>query len=417
MTRMDLAAVWTLTCASTLAMASEPLLEKQTLFSAEAGGYAAYRIPALLATPRGSLLAVCEARKSRGDWAAIDILLRRSTDGGHTWSDVVLMSHTPGPHRKNPAALKQKLADPNVVTNNNPLLIADHQTGEVHLLFCQEYLRCFYCSSDDDGVTFSRPVEITAAFEPFHKWYDWNVLATGPGHGIQLKNGRLLVPVWLSTGKGGHAHRPSVVTTLYSDNHGASWLCGERVANEVDPLVNPSESVAVQLADGRVLINLRSEALAHRRGVSLSADGATGWTKPSFDEQLLEPICMASLCRVSEATSGGRNRIVFSNPHNLDKAKGQAEPGKSRDRKNLSVKLSYDEANTWPISQTLEAGASGYSDLAVARDGMIYCLYERPGVSPEPIGPSLVLAKFNLEWLTGGKDSFPKATVPAAASN
>lgn len=396
------------------ALSGEPLLEKQELFVAGSGGYAAYRIPALLVTPQGSLLAVCEARKTRGDWAEIDILLRRSDDGGQTWSPAQTMSQVPGPPRKNPAALKQKLADPSVVTNNNPLLIADRQTGLVHLLFCQEYLRCFYCRSDDDGKTFTKPVEITAAFEPFRKVYDWNVLATGPGHGIQLKSGRLVAPVWLSTGKGGHAHRPSIVTTLYSDDHGGSWQCGEIVAGEVDPLMNPSESVAVELANGRVLINMRSEAANHLRATATSADGATSWTRPAFDDELLEPICMASMCRLSEASTGGKNRIVFSNPHNLDKAKGTAEPGKSRDRKNLSIKLSYDETESWPISKTLESGPSAYSDLAVGSDGAIYCLYERTSESPKPPGPSLILARFNLAWLTDEQDSLSTANSAAA---
>lgn len=391
------------------AQGAEPLLEKQEVFTAGKGGYPSYRIPALLVTPAGSLLAVCEARKTRGDWGAIDILLRRSADGGRTWSDARLMSTVAGPHRKNPAALQQKLADPSAVTKNNPLLIADAETGAVHFLFCQEYMRCFYCRSDDEGQTFSRPVEITAAFEPFRKHYDWKVLATGPGHGVQLNSGRLIVPVWLSTGTGGHAHRPSVISTIYSDDHGATWHCGEIVANESDPLVNPSESVAVALADGGVLLNMRSEAEIHRRAFSISPNGATGWSRPAFDQALVEPICMASMCRLSGAAGGGKNRVLFSNPDNLARAKGKAEPGKSRDRKNLTVKLSYDECQTWPVSKTLEAGPSAYSDLAVGRDGTIYCLYERANPGTETPGPSLVLARFNLEWLSDGQDSLGKA--------
>ncbi len=401
-----------LTCALVLsvhAQAAEPLLEKQEVFVAGEGGYPSYRIPALLVTPAGSLLAVCEARKTRGDWGAIDILLRRSEDGGRTWSDVRQMSATEGPHRKNPAALQQKLADPSAVTNNNPLLIADAETGAVHFLFCQEYMRCFYCRSDDDGQTFSTPVEITSAFEPFREHYDWKVLATGPGHGVQLNSGRLVVPVWLSTGTGGHAHRPSVISTIYSDDHGATWHCGEIVANESDPLVNPSESVAVALADGGVLLNMRSEATAHRRAFSISPNGATGWSRPAFDQTLVEPICMASLCRLSGAKADGRNRVLFSNPDNLERADGKVEPGKSRDRKNLTVKLCYDECQTWPVAKSLEAGPSAYSDLAVGHNGTIYCLYERANPGTKTPGPSLVLARFNLEWLSDGQDSLGKA--------
>jgi sialidase-1 len=112
-----------------------------------------------------------------------------------------------------------KNVDPNDVTYNNPVLIAD-KDGTVHMLFCLEYERCFYQRSEDDGLTWSKPTEITSAFAAFKKDYDWKVLATGPNHSIQLKNGRLVVPVWLSTGTGGNAHRPSVTATIYSDDQG-----------------------------------------------------------------------------------------------------------------------------------------------------------------------------------------------------
>jgi sialidase-1 len=291
------------------------------------------------------------------------------------------------------------------VTQNNPLVIADAKTGAVHLLFCHEYMRCFYRRSDDEGKTFSEPVEITAAFEPFRKQYDWQVLATGPGHGVQLAGGRLVVPVWLSTGTGGHAHRPSVVTTIYSDDHGATWKCGEIIAGETDPLVNPSEWVGVELADGRLLANIRSESQANRRAASTSPNGATDWTRPVFDDALVEPICMASLCRLTRESSGGKNRILFSNPANLESADGKARPGLKRDRKNLTVRLSYDEGQTWPIAKTLEPGKSAYSDLAVGPDGTIYCLYERTVKADGKEAATISLARFNLEWLSDGKDS------------
>ncbi len=396
----------------TQALSAEPRLDKQDVFVAGQGGYPSYRIPALLMAPGGSLLAVCEARKTRGDWAAIDIVLRRSGDGGETWSEAREMSEVDGPHQKNPVALKQKLADPSAVTNNNPLLIADHQTGAVHFLFCQEYMRCFYRRSDDDGQTFSEPVEITSAFEPFRDQYDWKVLATGPGHGVQLGGGRLVVPVWLSTATGGNAHRPSVIATIYSDDHGATWQCGDIVTGETDPLVNPSESVAVELADGRVLLNMRSESTRNRRAIATSPDGATGWSRPVFDDGLAEPICMASMCRLSTASDGGKNRILFSNPDNLERKKGKAEPGKSRDRKNLTVKLSYDGCKSWPVSKTIEAGPSAYSDLAVGPDGTIYCLFERADPGTKYPGPSQVLARFNLEWLSDGRDSLEADDKP-----
>jgi sialidase-1 len=269
-------------------------------------------------------------------------------------------------------------------------------------------MRCVYLKSEDDGATFSRPVEITAAFEKLHSAYPWKVFAPGPGHGIQLKNGRLLVPIWLSTGTGGHAHRPSVTSTVYSDDGGKTWSCGGIAVPNTPPEVNnPNETCAVQLADGRVLLNVRSESNPNRRVVVTSPDGATDWSKPRFHDQLLEPVCMASMVRLSEKAGGDKNRLLFSNPNNLERAAGKAAPGQNRDRKNVAVKISYDEAESWPVSKTVEAGFSGYSDLAVAKDGTILLFYERGSTDGASIFKTglLTVARFNLEWLTDKKDA------------
>jgi len=387
------------------APAAAPFIEKVDLFEAQKDGYALYRIPGIVTTKRGTVLAYCEARKSdRGDWGTIDLLLRRSTDGGKTWGARTNFVAVSGPKEKNPVALAQKLATPGEVTYNNPVAIPD-ANGAVHFLFCLEYARCFYLRTDDDGLTFSKPVEITAAFDKFRPEYDWKVLATGPGHGIQLKTGRFVVPVWLSLGTGGHAHRPSVTSVIYSDDLGRTWSRGEIAGPNEGEWNIPNETCAVQLADGRVLLNMRSESKANRRLLTTSRDGATGWGRPQFHDQLLEPICMASMVRLSEAPA--RNRLLFSNPHNLTRTDGKEAPGKSRDRKNVSVKLSYDEAATWPVSKTIEPDFSGYSDLAVASDGTILLFYERGSTDGKDIYRTglLTVARFNLEWLTDGKDA------------
>jgi len=135
------------------APAAAPFIEKADLFTAGQDGYALYRIPGIVTTKRGTILAYCEARRSdRGDWGAIDILLRRSTDGGRSWSAQTNIAHVPGPKAKNPVALAQKLATPGEVTYNNPVAIPD-ANGAVYFLFCLEYARCFYLRSDDDGAS------------------------------------------------------------------------------------------------------------------------------------------------------------------------------------------------------------------------------------------------------------------------
>ncbi len=387
--------------AGPLGHGAEAWLEKGNVFEAGKGGYALYRIPGVVVTKRGSVLAYCEARRTgKSDWDAIDIMLRRSVDGGKSWSAAQNIAEVPGPKSKNPVLVNYKLAKPDDVTYNNPVAIPDRD-GAVHFLFCLEYMRCFYMRSEDDGVSWTRPGEITAAFEKFRTAWNWKVIATGPNHGIQLKNGRLIVPVWLSSGTGGgNGHRPSVTATIFSDDSGKTWHAGDIAVPNTGEWVNPNETVVVELADGRVMLNVRSEAKANRRLIVTSKDGATGWSKPRFDDALLEPICMASIARVSEKPASDRNRIVFANPHNLSRADGKEAAGKSRDRKNLSIKLTYDEGETWPVNKVLEPGPSAYSDLAMAADGTVLCFYE----SGSGTNARLTLARFNLEWLTDGKD-------------
>jgi sialidase-1 len=382
--------------------AAEPFLEKHDLFTVgEDPAYNIYHIPGIVVTTKGTVLAWCEARKRPAgvsDWDDIRILLRRSTDDGKSWSTPKSIAYVEGPKRKNPFALRMKNVDPADVTYNNPVLIADRD-GTVHMLFCLEYERAFYQRSVDDGLSWSKPVEITATFDAFKKHYDWKVLATGPNHSIQLKTGRLVVPVWLSTGEGGNAHRPSVTATIYSDDQGKTWKAGDIAVPCTEEWINPNETVAIELNDGRVMLNVRSESKAHRRLVVTSPDGATSWSTPKFDDALLEPICMGGIVRYHH---GGQSLILFSNPHNLEKAQGKAEPGKNRDRKNLSVKLSRDEGGTWAVNKRLEDGPSAYSDLAVTKDGTILCFYGRAGDGKGMTawsGGRLTLARFNLEWL------------------
>jgi sialidase-1 len=293
--------------------------------------------------------------------------------------------------------------NPDDMTYNNPVLVPDRD-GKVHALFCLEYMRCFSMRSDDDGVTWSTPREITSTFEEFRPAYDWKVLATGPNHGIQLSSGRLIAPIWLSTGTGGNAHRPSVTATIYSDDQGQTWQAGEIAMPCTDEWINPNEAVAIELADGRVMLNARNESLPNRRLVSFSKDGATGWSTPKFDGALYEPICMAGLVRLSRQPGSDKNRILFCNPDNLTVATGKETPGRNRDRKNVSIKLSYDEGQTWPVSKSVEPGWSAYSDIAVSRHGTILCFYGR-GSKPDFAGDRLTLARCNLPWLTDGKDA------------
>ncbi|WP_421826421.1 sialidase family protein [Larkinella sp.] len=373
----------------------QPVFETTATVFDPGTSYATTRIPALVMTTKGSLLAFCEARvNNSSDWADIDMIMRRSTDGGKTWEENVVI-----------AARETKRP----TSNCTPIVDRDGKT--IHVLYHRNYSNCYYVRSTDDGKTWSAPKEITYAFDQFRPEYNWKVLAPGPGHAIQLQNGqhkgRLVVPVWLCEPNPkipGGDHRPSCVATIYSDDSGQTWKRGAIVANTTPEIKNPSEHVAIETADGRVMLNIRTESAPHQRMIAYSPNGATNWTKPVFDEELFDPVCMASLIRVSSPGKGGKNRILFVNPDSQNDPEYLNKRNDFRKRQNLTAKLSYDDGQSWPVRKVIDAGKAGYSDLAVGPDGMMYCLYETNEGSTETWRYRIVLKRFNLAWLTDQKD-------------
>lgn len=350
------------------------------------GEYASMRIPALVMSKQGTLMAFTEARiGTSSDWADMDLLLRRSTDKGKTWHPVQVIA-------------PRKKGEP----TNNPTPIVG-EDGTIHLLFARDYARAYYTRSTDDGLTWTEPADITPVFEGFKPAYNWNVVAPGPGHGIQLKNGRLLAPVWLarSATSPKRVHHPSCVVTVFSDDNGLTWQRGSIVADSSADVKNPNESMAVQLDDGRVMMMMRNPGNPHRKSITYSADGSSNWSRPAYHQDLFEIPCMASIVRVSEEKNGkGKNRIVFVSP--------DSEHLEKTPRRNLTAKLSYDEGNTFPVERVLNPGASGYSDLAVGADGTIYCLFETNNSPGKDFKYTLVLQSFNIDWLSNGKDRLKK---------
>jgi sialidase-1 len=370
----------------TFSLAAEPQLDTSEVFPPGLNGIARYRIPGIVVTPKGTVLAYCEARKNdSSDWGEIEVHLRRSTDGGKTWLPSQHIAHQAQRFEGNP---RKASGGEHEQTVNNPVAIVDRETGAIEFLYCVNYARCFSMRSTDDGLTWSKPVEITSTFEPFRKKYDWRVIATGPGHGLQIKSGRLVVPIWLAYGNVGD-HKPSASGTIYSDDHGKTWQAGDIAFPDEGEYGDPSETMITELSDGRVMLIARSISTANRKLIAHSSDGATGWSRPQFHQQLWEPICMASI--IAHPSKPGT--LIFSNPHSLDlDASGKERPAGRGKRKNLSIKLSRDDGKTWPVNKTLDAGPSAYSDLAILPDGTVLCLYEAD--------QSIACARFNLEWVT-----------------
>ncbi len=365
--------------------ASEPSLEKTDVFPAGMNGVTLYRIPGIVVTTKGTILAYCEARRdSRADWGEIEVHLRRSTDGGRSWDTARQIAHLADRIEGNPTKKVDGLHEQTV---NNPVAIVDRTTGAIELVYCINYARCFSMRSTDDGLSWSKPVEITETFVPFRRHYDWKVIATGPGHGIQLPSGRLVVPIWLAYGKIGE-HKPSAAATIYSDDHGKNWMAGEIAVPDEGEFGDPNETMITCMSDGRVMLVSRSVSKPNRKLITISRDGATDWSTPTFHDQLWEPICMASIIQHPSTPA----TMLFSNPHSLGRDKeGHEIPSGRGKRENLSIKLSRDDGATWAVNKTLEKGPSAYSDLAVLPDGTVLCLYESD--------KAIVCARFNLEWV------------------
>jgi sialidase-1 len=335
-------------------------------------GYHTFRIPAVIRTKKDTLLAFAEGRKgSGGDSGDIDTVLKRSRDGGRTWSPL------------------QVVLDEGANTLGNPCPVVDQKTGTIWLLFTRNLgtdterairsgkskssRECWVTSSQDDGVIWSKPVNLTATT----KAPDWTWYATGPGVGIQLRRGRLLIPCDHAVA-GTDMLRSHVI---YSDDHGATWKRGGVVGD----LTN--ECQAVELADGTVLINMRSYHRQNRRAVATSRDGGETWSEIKLDPALIEPVCQASLLRYPGGKRDKESLLLFSNPA-------------STKRERLTVRLSPDGGATWPYARVLHAGPAAYSCLTALPRGEAGCLYERGETNAYQ---RITFTRFRLDWLRSAK--------------
>jgi sialidase-1 len=345
-------------------------------------GYHTLRIPAVVVTGKGTVLAFCEGRKtSASDTGDIDMVARRSLDGGLTWQPL------------------QRIWDDGPNTCGNPCPVVDRATGVVWLLLTHNLgedeegglgrrtskgtRTVWVTKSGDDGATWTKPIEITSTT----KRPDWGWYATGPGVGIQLRTpphaGRLVIPCNYSVQPDpAHPERfeygDHVIT---SDDHGATWRLGGVV-----PSLKIDEPQAAELADGSILMNCRSHLGLGCRAASVSRDGGQTWGTLRHERALIEPNCQGSLLRYDDA-AGGRPRLLFSNPASTSQ------------RQRLTVRVSDDGGATWPVARLIDGGPCAYSCLTVLADGTIACLYECGRKDPYE---GITFAWFSMDWLRGG---------------
>lgn len=350
--------------------AASTQLDQTDVFVSGEGGYHTYRIPAIIRAPNGTLLAFCEGRKSGGgDSGDIDLLLKRSMDGGRTWSAT------------------QVVWDDGANTCGNPCPVLDESTGTLWLLLTHNYgvdreraiaartgkgtRTVWVAHSQDHGATWTKPVEITSSTKnPSWTWY-----ATGPGIGIQIKHGphrgRLVIPCDHNYDDEIEQKHLSGSHVIYSDDHGKTWKLG----GVIRPKVN--ECQVAELFDGRgtLLMNMRSNHGRNVRAQSTSSDGGITWTPPIDAQPLVEPVCQASLVRHEAG-----KLLLFSNPA-------------AKTRVQLTVRASADNGRNWRDVAVLHPGPSAYSNLISLSATEAGCLYERGENRPYE---KITFARFSL---------------------
>lgn len=328
------------------------------LYKAGDNGYSCFRIPAVVSTAKGTILAFAEARKNNcGDADDIDLVVRRSEDGGKTWSPLLV------------------IWDDGNNTCGNPCPVVDEQKGKIILLSTwnlgsdhenkiieqtsRDSRRVFLLSSSDDGLSWTKAREITADV----KQSNWTWYATGPCNGIQIKSGkfkgRLIMPCdHIEAGtKKYFSH------TIYSDDGGENWKSGEST-----PTDEVNECTIAELKKGRLMLNMRNYNSIRYRKTSLSKDGGITWSALQQDTSLPEPVCQASLIRLWQNKKN--TSLAFSNPATQKK------------RENMTVKWSYDLGKTWTVSRVVHTGPSAYSNLVELSLNKIGLLFEGGIKSP-----------------------------------
>ncbi|WP_220446662.1 sialidase family protein [Nonomuraea deserti] len=368
--------------------ATAPFADEQVLYKQGDFGYACFRIPAVVRATDGTLLAFAEGRvQDCGDDEDIDLVLRRSADGGRTWGPLQVVSEGNGTTHGNPVPIVDE-------RTGRVVLVSTHNGGEPCPNGCDR--DPWVQVSDDHGATWSAAREMTEGKRP--EWNFW--YATGPMHGIQLEHGphagRLVVGASYESWDrvGAHAYGTHL---LYSDDSGVTWNIGAETSYD-DGTMIAQEVTVVELDDGRIYASARERGTDEgSRAYATSSDGGETWDAPFRTMPALATTdVQASLLRF------GEKRILFSSP---------MHPGA---REAMGIRSSYDEGEhfeTWDEGKVFHWGPSAYSDMVRLDGDEAALMYEAGDVSPYE---QIRFARFNEAYLETPDGTPPGIPGPPA---
>ncbi|MEO1995013.1 MAG: exo-alpha-sialidase [Planctomycetaceae bacterium] len=332
-------------------------------------GVHTYRIAALATSAKGTLLCAYDMRRRKGRdlQEDIDIGLMRSTDGGRTWDPqrVIMDMGTQGGHPQHLNGV------------SDPGLIVDPATGQIWCFAVWmvgkegkhqwdkdgsekgwevgKSAQFLMVSSTDDGQTWSKPQNMTRRW----KQKDWILYAPSPQQGIALSDGTLVMPTQGRDENDGHFSN-----LLVSTDHGKSWTVSAKAS------IGNTECQAVQLGNGSIMLNSRSESPTKFRTVNITRDLGQTWTAhPTSRKTLIEPNCNGSTYRFDYKDNGQKRHVLlFANPYS------QAR------RDQHSIRTSFDDGMTWPRRLLLDiGGGAGYPSLSRAGSDHMGIVYEGSG--------------------------------------
>jgi sialidase-1 len=375
--------------ALTVGAASPP--DEFDVFVPKQDGFASIRIPSLVVSKRGTLLAFAEGRAADADQAKNKIILKRSSDGGESWSSCVVIAEDGENALNNPCAVvEQKTGTILLMFQSYPAGLAERSGQIVPGYEGTAIVRNWLITSVDDGMTWNTPRDLTRSTK---RERSVTTIAGGPGVGIQLARGnhagRILFP--FNEGPFGLWN----IYAVYSDDLGESWRMGEIAPKGI--LTTPdgkksstvNEAQFVELNDGSVRFNVRRWAGKAVRKSAVSQDGGNTWSEVEDAPDLVDPGCMGSVIRYEQTGAPKKARLLYSGPQ-------------SQGRDHGTVSVSYDEGKTWPVKKVILPGPFAYSCMAQLPDGSIACLYEADGT--QRVG----LIRFGMDWLESHSDADEK---------
>ena len=364
--------------AHTAARAGEP--QFSDVFRSGDDGYVSVRIPSVVVTKKGTALAFAEGRQKATDQAENDIVMKRSFDGGVTWSALQLLHDDGANSLNNPTALVAESGRVFLMYQRIPAQLKEHSQETETGYEGENIYRTFLLISEDDGATWAKPREVTRGTK--HPTGATTV-ASGPGIGIQLTRGphkgRLVMP--FNEGPYGQWNNYAAL----SDDEGVTWRCGENVPGaQIGQRSQMNEVQMIELSDGSVRLDSRQFAGAKVRKTAVSGDGGATWSAIVELPELRDPSCMAGLLRYSFDDGDGRGRLLHTGPDSTKRDHG-------------TVWLSLDDGATWPVKRELWPGGFAYSVPTRFADGTVGVLFEADDYR------RIVFARFPIEWVESAR--------------